>query len=548
MPHADPRESFQTAVHHLFRHLDDAAALQRNPLVTRYFDSSRGGITPKHYRATLEVILGSIASCAKRCLDADIAAKNAEIGYRQFEIIQRTYVQRKPPATVAAELGISVRQYYRDRSLICTRIAKIVQAEQPSNLPPAYSLFDPLRFRRDKAMARADAGDYDGALRDLQDICKAASCAQNKIEALCNCGAIEIERGSFTSARAFLSHALNLLEANVSALPPVSGAASQAHLNLVSAKLAWETADCKRARTLTERARSKIEPIQASAGGRLSALYAAILLQCVNHDALLGDFSGAYANLAHVDDVSRTRLDASSSQRIDVLQAQAELDLTATRPNSGSTSTLRERRLREALELARTSRSLSRVISAETELASRFICSEGNAKALQTARNLLDMAENLGNWQIVASTARAMADILSSSGLWKAVPYFLSRAEQHAFQGGIDWILIMHLKASYYLRKGQALLAWQCAQGAYAASARLESPRLVAGMLRGLAQAAHACNRQGDAVDYICKAVSIVEQHGSAWSCMWTYRSAAAITGDIKFEKAAENYRALLTA
>jgi len=115
----DPNKSFGLAVRHLFRHIRDGSTLRTNPLVRERFheatdmepDSVLAADVAAHIKAEAEI-----------CRSGDVASGRAESGERLYAIVC-AIISGETPLRTASQLGLSRRQYYRDRRAACVRIA-----------------------------------------------------------------------------------------------------------------------------------------------------------------------------------------------------------------------------------------------------------------------------------------------------------------------------------------------------------------------------------------------------------------------------------------
>jgi hypothetical protein len=128
VPLANPSASFDVAVRHLFRHLGEPDRLRRNPLVRRFFEDGSGRVTRTREKTALATIARVVQEGAERARSHDMDANQGERAYRQYTIVRRTYFERAPAERIASDLGLSTRQYYRERAAICARIARYVEA------------------------------------------------------------------------------------------------------------------------------------------------------------------------------------------------------------------------------------------------------------------------------------------------------------------------------------------------------------------------------------------------------------------------------------
>ena len=71
MPFADPKKSFEIAVRHLFRHLDDTVQLRRNPLVIWAFGCRKNG-KPLTSQEISAVIRSELMRAGRLCYAKDV--------------------------------------------------------------------------------------------------------------------------------------------------------------------------------------------------------------------------------------------------------------------------------------------------------------------------------------------------------------------------------------------------------------------------------------------------------------------------------------------
>lgn len=118
MPLADPKRSLKVAGRHLFRHLGDANALRRNPLVCEFFRQGSGTTSAAVLTEIREVILRE----ARGLRHEDMAAGLVSRADRHYEVIAGLCAG-EPAVVTAARIGLSRRQYYRERQASCLRIS-----------------------------------------------------------------------------------------------------------------------------------------------------------------------------------------------------------------------------------------------------------------------------------------------------------------------------------------------------------------------------------------------------------------------------------------
>jgi hypothetical protein len=151
MPRANPTASFDVAVRHLFRHLDDVAELRRNPLVKRYF-KSQPSINTFHQKHVLSLIRSAIDAAADRYRDA-AGSDASPTTYRQLHILRRS-IQRVAVKDIANQLGISQRQCYRERSAIYHYIADFIRRGEVREIQPCAQISSSFGIQMERAAQR----------------------------------------------------------------------------------------------------------------------------------------------------------------------------------------------------------------------------------------------------------------------------------------------------------------------------------------------------------------------------------------------------------
>jgi len=124
----------------------------------------------------------------------------------------------RSPSDIAAELGISLPQFYRDRRKACTRVAQALLRRQRVGMPSDIrSDLDGLRLRR--ASSLIDQGFASAALSDLADLLRHATSPKTTVTALAEMSRANFDLGNLAraeqsckSARAYLARPDNGIE------------------------------------------------------------------------------------------------------------------------------------------------------------------------------------------------------------------------------------------------------------------------------------------------------------------------------------------------
>jgi tetratricopeptide (TPR) repeat protein len=148
MPQANPNRSFEAASRHLFRHINDVDALRSNPLVNTFSLRFKG---KRDDNAILLELHSKILTIARNAVREE-PFKGTKARARREEQIVAALCGGGPWQRTANRLGLSERQYYRERHAICEKVSRRLMKE-PSAVSDSLELNGALRF----LLARSDA-------------------------------------------------------------------------------------------------------------------------------------------------------------------------------------------------------------------------------------------------------------------------------------------------------------------------------------------------------------------------------------------------------
>jgi tetratricopeptide (TPR) repeat protein len=193
------------AVSNLLRNLDVPSRLRQNDLVARCFAGIRevddaeldGRIIALRIKA---IVLASIAS-----LETDAASSLR--GSRQRSIMERCDIRREKHSAVAIELGISLREFYRERRRAMERLAVLVRAELAR--PSKAVLKTPAAFELDldRVVNLTRVGDMPAAFMLLESVVRAATSARDCVRACCLGVELAADGGDAPQCREFFAEA-----------------------------------------------------------------------------------------------------------------------------------------------------------------------------------------------------------------------------------------------------------------------------------------------------------------------------------------------------
>jgi hypothetical protein len=201
MPRSDPTLSPYCATRHLLRHLRNARELRRNPLARDAF-AARGD--DEALRAVTERVHRAL-----RAMDARQHLARSWQGARQAAILLRVDVERHDPRLVAAHLGLSTRQFHRERRLAHDRFLDAYRDEAPIR---AVTVDDQFAKRLlERAASLADSGEISSASAIFDDVARSGADVALRCEALARMAEVDAWSHHLDRAGVYLKAADGLL-------------------------------------------------------------------------------------------------------------------------------------------------------------------------------------------------------------------------------------------------------------------------------------------------------------------------------------------------
>lgn len=534
-------KTFDAAVKHLFRYLDDFGRLQLNPIAKPFFDAANTSESPARARQALSDLRAAVLETAERFrADASEAGEEAH-AERQFAIVKMHYFDGVPLDDVAKALHVSAKHCYRERAAICRRIASALSQEGKTGavVTPTedgfYVLLDRLlEHEADASRAELAACEY------LQNL---ARTTQQKIAALHAFTVLSIRLGDDPSAEAGYVRATRVYDEQRLTLSPELQRTVEASMNVLAWSLANHRGQSDVARVAAERAVQCLElgPIdrtmyadrlQAEARFNLSTtLWAS------------GKLSDAY-DLVRETAVRCERLAPSASIRI-----RAEGSLWKLRTylllSNFCTSESRIAGLVGAKERALRAGALSEAIDAMVSITECHMFANHDAQALQSARAALALARAAQNPVEYMEVAIELGVRLLSTKFWRQGLQLLPRAPALKSLDDYRKQLLSYASALGAFRAGHVEKAWtlSTAPGANDQWANLEVRR---GLLA--AESAHLLGRKGQANLAAEVAVAAAERLGAAPLLRNAYSVSGLVLGSARVAAQAQEIARILAA
>lgn len=540
MPNADPQASFDVAVRHLFRHLDDAAALRRNPLVRRFFERL-GGDTVAERRTALETVRRLVREAVDRLKLRDGADARAS---RRYAIFERHCLQKASLKDVADQLGVSVAQCYRDRASICHRIARYLLDYAGLPEPVELPRFDEFRFRMGLALRSFEAGDYSAAMARFEALLRAGASPLQRVEALCGQAELFVVLGQRDRVETLLSEARRTLARAEEQTAAESGV-GEARIDAVDWHMRFERLDREGARGAIDRAATILKALYASAGDEVKELYAHVL-------SARGITLRANAELREAGDALAEALAVLRTVRAPSPLLSLETIAHSYRLRNGlvTESTYyvsAQERLETLVDLAARARSSGSLMLNLNVLLGmlEFHAYAGNdMRAFETARSALALVKEHPNVNDIAHVAVTTASLLTYTSYWQTVPSLLGSIDpSHLACVAPDHLA--HTKARYNLRSKAYGRAFSLAS---ALQPNAASPYYATKMQIIAARAAEGLGRHRDAVNYVEEALSSAERFRVVPTLPDAYHVAAEVTGSARLRRRAEEVAEVLRA
>lgn len=531
--------AFDRAVRHLFRHLQDPSSLRTNPIAQHFFgDLLGGGLGAARAVTGLTELRAAILEGAEIVRKANIAVGKHELAHRQYSIIKRLYLDKESISNIMQDLGISRRQFYRDRQHVCNRIASFIlerRVMRSAHTSPQLDIYD---FKVSMARAATDCGDltraaeiYAEAIRELTD-------TERRLDIACEWINAALEYGEYGLAGDTLRRAASLTHdlGRQGDVRVYTG-----RLALASAIIAAAVGRRKRARSDLARACTISEQLPVT-DKRVPGLLAEISLEFAHAAAGDGRFNEACTILDEQLRSIGATADHDAKTRFEVCLWRAGYDVCQRGPLDRCRANRNLRLLYDVRERARLSGYFKGILEATVLIGLHYCYLNKRSEAITVLREAIEMARKFPNRYLRGQVLLSAADCFLATSQWSEAFSLVSEAEPDLLVGGESWAKAQVTKAEYFLRVRNYDKAWQAGSLAEQVCLRLESDRHLGGAWRTLALAAHGLGRRRESKQRIEDAIPCAERSGTAASVAHTYEFASIILSSSYFAKAAREY------
>jgi tetratricopeptide (TPR) repeat protein len=190
---------------HLLRNLDVPKRLRQNDLVAQCFTGIGEADDAELDGRMIALRIKAIVVASIVSLETDAASSLH--GSRQRAIMERCDVRREKHSAVAVDLGISLREFYRERRRAMERLAVLVRAELAR--PSKAVLRTPAAFELDldRVVNLTRVGDMPAAFLLLESVLRATTSARDCVRACCLGVELAADCGDAAQSREFLAEA-----------------------------------------------------------------------------------------------------------------------------------------------------------------------------------------------------------------------------------------------------------------------------------------------------------------------------------------------------
>ncbi len=527
-------------VQHLLRHVDDLRALSRNPFVKRILEANTGTMGAIGPRAALAQIRTKVLMAAKLLLTEQRESRRSlNAAKRQYEIIRRCDLGNELHRVVATELGLSQRQFYRERLRACTRLAEILAAEPAPLEANAYSVPSEFELRLDCAAALRNYGQLEAALAILNTV--AADCVEplGRIRAWCEVASVLCDAGRTTAACQALDSAWQAW----SHLGHENQDICAAEIHHVMSAVEWARGGMRQAMAANDRALTVLHSNGALASHRGVEIAALVTMGLASQYREMGNNDGSLGLLQEARELVNRLPDPAPAL---CALLNGNIATTHALTTGGVSRALQE--LGPHLDFTRRHNLQRESVDALSTLCLVYVQRRDFADALKYGRSALALARTISSAEEFAYCALNVSRIEALSGRGSAALNLIEEVRSRVEADGTISIFADMSEAEVLLRTGSFRRVVTLAGACAATFERLGMERYLGSSLRIQAEGLVALGQTRDAVSTIGTAIEVLERRGHAFSLAQAYEVSAKITGSRKHGSAATELFSILSA
>jgi len=506
-------EAHQAHIRQLLRHLDDPDGLQRNAISKR---CRAVGIDVRE--CVLQAILG---------LPEPLRS-----------IIARCDLAKELHATVAADLGISERHFYRHRRQALLRLWAVLSVQRRVSKRLRVTEPSPIQVRLSYAIAQQNAGRFDGAVAALLEVQASILDTTELAHIACRLADACCAAGRLVEARSHIERAQGL-----ATLAPIVDEPTpdtlEAELEAAKINLAWCCGDLEYIRNFGDRIAHQLRPVAHSSMGSPVAVeaFASFLLVLADFKG----FKGAFGEGLVVALEAMALLDRLSFAN-DALRLRCINTIADLRTYTGYGLDVGVNDLSDAYVMAQTKGIPRAAVNIAVNLSGVYMRRGRMEQALDFGYAALNIARSVCPDEEFARNCLAVAAIHLFRSEVRPARALLSKAHAH-ISAGNDYVsaLAALFEGDIYLAERKHRAALVAARSSAHTFKRLSMERFLASAYRVEAEAQEGLGDHSAAVRTIGESLSLLGSSGHPFVLARTYRSSARICRERKHQLVADN-------
>lgn len=244
-----PKRSLDATARHLLRHLNNGKELRRNPIASAFFEPPSAiflrmsdAEIANRMRREINLILSDLKRRSR--------SRSDDPGLmRAIQIVERCVLAREPWQTVAYGLGISKRQYARDKARIAAMIMRLLLERSATQL--GMQAHCVMTAALNACMSSAERGGESAALSRLYEMTGDSNDLLSRIATLSSAAQIAVACGRLSEAGECVRRLNELLAFEAEDSP--SRRYADAVLDLMQGECAYDEGSCERGISLIRR-------------------------------------------------------------------------------------------------------------------------------------------------------------------------------------------------------------------------------------------------------------------------------------------------------
>ena len=539
-------KQFERSAKHLFRYLQNAGQLRRNPIVRRFFDDPTvGGFGAARDRAVLARIHQLIREAADYYRDTDLRAGEPNRALRQHAIVMQQCLGGASVPVVAADLGISANLCYRERARICRRIVSRLLSCSGAPALQYFPDIDPFDIQVERVVRIATCGETAASLYACGALIQAAESLEQRLQALCVSASVHLHFGNANRARRALDEAKRSSRRGGSDTSSALWPLTLAQIAGAEAQLAHFLGHTSKAVELAQSATDCLRPVLALGPESAYDLYA----ECLNF------LAGALWNLGDADRAHDAFVDAETSlrharrpERIThavMVQAWRVRNRLLMSSKTWYPAWRRIQALQHTFEGAYRSGATIQAIEALEGLTEIYTFGGNGTEALRNGRLALTLANQQASPMVRSQTLLTVAQLLLRTRHREYALALLADAERSNHSDAILRRRLSCIVAERAIQLERFEDAWRLAR----AETSFEAPAELGLRKRIVAvRSAYALGWLPQAASDVEVLIPLAERFGSAPVLVDAYAIAARVTSKVEFSKKATEIINLLAA